>query len=112
VPAFMAHADVFVLTSVREGLSFVLIEALACGTPVVSTDCPTGPRAVLQDGRYGALVPVGDDAAVADAIQRALDAPLPAETLKDAARPYEIDAAAAAWLRAVGLPENAAELPA
>jgi glycosyltransferase involved in cell wall biosynthesis len=112
VPAFMAHADVFVLTSVREGLSFVLIEALACGTPVVSTDCPTGPRAVLQDGRYGALVPVGDDAAVAAAIQRALDAPLPAETLKEAARPYEIDTAAAAWLRAVGLPENPAELPA
>ena len=112
VPGFMAHADLFVLTSVREGLSFVLLEALACGTPALSTDCPTGPRTVLQQGRYGELLPVGDDEAIAKAMLRTLDAPLPAETLREAARPYEIDAAAAAWLAAVGLPAHARELPA
>ena len=46
-----------------EGLGFVLIEALAVGTPAVATDCPSGPREVLHDGRYGPLVPVGDEAA-------------------------------------------------
>jgi glycosyltransferase involved in cell wall biosynthesis len=102
--AFMAHADLLVHTSVREGLSFVLLEALACGTPVVATDCPVGPRAVLQGGRYGPLVPVGDDAAVAQAIVRTLDAPLDRETLQQAARPYEIEAATSAWLQTLGLP--------
>jgi glycosyltransferase involved in cell wall biosynthesis len=105
VYAFMAHASLFALTSVREGLSFVLLEALACGTPVVSTDCPTGPRAVLQGGRYGPLVPVGDVAALHDAMVRTLATPLPADELKNAARPYEIESATGAWLRAVGLPE-------
>lgn len=104
--AFMAHADIFVLTSLREGLSFVLIEALACGTPVVSTDCPVGPRAVLQGGRYGPLVPVGDVNAVAAAINQVLDSPPDNDYLKQAARGYEINSAAAAWLRAVGLPEQ------
>ncbi len=107
VYAFMAHASLFVLTSVREGLSFVLLEALACGTPVVSTDCPTGPRAVLQSGRYGPLVPVGDVEAVYEAMVKTLAAPLAADVLKNAARPYEIQAAAAGWLRAVGLRDKA-----
>ncbi len=104
--AFMAHADVFALTSVREGLSFVLIEALACGTPVVSTDCPVGPRAVLQGGRYGPLVKVGDAAAVAAAIVQVMDSPPDAAYLRQAASGYEINSAAGAWLRAVGLPDR------
>jgi glycosyltransferase involved in cell wall biosynthesis len=71
--AFMARAAVFVLSSRYEGLPTVLIEALACGCPVVSTDCPGGAREILDDGRYGELVPVGEDAAMADAILRTLD---------------------------------------
>ena len=65
---YMAHAGVFVLSSLHEGLPGVLIQALACGAPVVSTDCPSGPREILEGGRYGRLVALGDDAAMAEAI--------------------------------------------
>ena len=102
--AFMAHADLFAFTSRWEGLGFVLIEALAVGTPAVATDCPSGPREVLHDGRYGPLVPVGDEAALARAMIATLDAPLPAALLREAARPYGIEAATDAYLDAMGLP--------
>lgn len=69
---FIAHADVFALSSTIEGFSMVLVEALACGVPVVSTDCPAGPREVLEDGRSGLLVPVGDHVAMAEAIGRVM----------------------------------------
>jgi glycosyltransferase involved in cell wall biosynthesis len=73
--AYMARAGVFVLSSAWEGMPGVLIQALACGAPVVATDCESGPREVLQDGRVGRLVPVGDASALAQAIDRTLAEP-------------------------------------
>jgi glycosyltransferase involved in cell wall biosynthesis len=101
--AYMAHADLFAFTSRWEGLGFVLIEALAVGTPVVSTDCPSGPAEILQGGRYGPLVPVGDIAGLASAMQMTLDDPLPRETLREAAKPFTVSASAEAYLHAMGL---------
>jgi glycosyltransferase involved in cell wall biosynthesis len=74
---YMARAAVFVLSSDWEGLPAVLIEALYCGTAVVSTDCPSGPREILAGGRHGALVPVGNSSAMAAAIRAALDGKTP-----------------------------------
>jgi glycosyltransferase involved in cell wall biosynthesis len=69
----MKKASVFVLSSRWEGLPGALIQALACGCPVVSTDCPSGPAEILDHGKYGRLVPVADAASMARAIEAVLD---------------------------------------
>lgn len=69
---YIADASLFVLSSKREGLPTVLIEALGCGCPIVSTDSPSGPKEVLDFGRYGYLVPVGDPDRLAGAIDAEL----------------------------------------
>jgi glycosyltransferase involved in cell wall biosynthesis len=104
---YMAHAALFAFTSLWEGNPVVLPEALAVGTPVVATDCPSGPREVLQGGRYGPLVRMGDATALAGAIVETLDNPLPAQALRDAARPFTVEAGTDAYLDAMGLPRRA-----
>jgi glycosyltransferase involved in cell wall biosynthesis len=88
---YMARAAVFVLSSRKEGFGNVLVEALACGTPVVSTDCPSGPAEILEDGRYGELVPVGDYEALARSILSTLDNPISASVLQERARDFSVE---------------------
>ena len=71
--SYLSRSDVFVLSSISEGFSNVLVEAMACGCPVVSTDCPTGPGEILDRGKYGYLVPVGDPTAMAEAVLEVLN---------------------------------------
>lgn len=75
--AWMARADLFVLSSAWEGFGNVVAEALALGVQVVSTDCPSGPSEILGQGRLGRLVPVGAPSALARAMRQALDQPIP-----------------------------------
>jgi glycosyltransferase involved in cell wall biosynthesis len=70
--AYMKQSDCFVLSSDYEGLPNALIQAMACGCPVVSTDCPSGPREILKDGEYGHLTPVGDERSLTEAIIQCL----------------------------------------
>ncbi|MGB5494719.1 MAG: glycosyltransferase [Sedimenticolaceae bacterium] len=100
---FIAHADLFALTSRWEGMPVVLIEALALGRQIVSTDCPSGPRELLADGRLGRLVPVGDHRQFAQAMQQALGEQPPLEAMQHAASAYTVEASTDAYLAAMGL---------
>ncbi len=101
--SYMAGSALFVLSSAWEGLPTVLVEALAAGTRVVSTDCPSGPREILQQGRLGSLVPVGNPAAMAEAVLAALERS-PGTVPVDALAPFTRDAAIEQYLRLI---ENA-----
>ena len=96
--AYMSHARLFALSSSWEGLPTVLIEALACGCPIVSTDCQSGPAEILAGGKWGRLTPVGDVDAMALALEASLSEPRqtpPPESWE----PYQIQVAAAAYAK-------------
>ncbi|MDE0031432.1 MAG: glycosyltransferase [Deltaproteobacteria bacterium] len=95
--AFMARAALFVLSSRFEGLPGVLVQALACGCPCVSTDCPAGPAEVLQDGRLGQLVPVGDPVRLAEAMVSALERPVHRQTLRAGVAAFSAENAISAY---------------
>lgn len=95
---YLAAADLFVLSSDFEGFGNVIAEALEQGRPVVSTDCPSGPREILADGRFGALVPVDDVAALSAAMDQALSHSHDREVLKHRAADFSVGKAADAYL--------------
>ena len=84
-------ADLFVLSSRWEGFGNVIVEALEHGLPVVSTDCPSGPAEILENGRYGNLVAVGDKDALAASIIDAVNNPIDSDTLKQRASDFSVD---------------------
>jgi glycosyltransferase involved in cell wall biosynthesis len=100
---YFAHADVFVLSSLVEGMPNVLVEAMLCGCTPVATDCPTGPRELLDGGRIGHLVPPADPVALAGAILAALAAPASATMLQNAVLPFHETTVIARHFRILGL---------
>lgn len=105
--AYMTRASLFVLSSRREGLPGSLIQAMACGCPVISTDCPSGPREILDGGRYGRLLPVGDSESMAKAIIQSLDMPFPDKScLKQRAAIYSADNSVDQYLRVLLLQKS------
>jgi glycosyltransferase involved in cell wall biosynthesis len=97
--AFMARARLFVLSSAWEGLPGALIQALACGCPVVSTDCPSGPREILQEGRLGRLVPAGDTKGMAGAILESLSHRRKAPCGPEDLHPYTVEYSTGEYLK-------------
>jgi glycosyltransferase involved in cell wall biosynthesis len=100
--AFMVQADLFVLSSILEGLPMVLFEALACGCRVVSTDCPYGPTEILKNGKYGKLVPIHNPEKLADAIIESYKTNKPnTSAAKDYAQSFTIKKATLAYLKLI-----------
>jgi glycosyltransferase involved in cell wall biosynthesis len=104
--SYLSRCSLFVLSSKWEGSPNVLTEALALGVPVVSTDCPSGPREILEGGKYGYLVSPGDDDALAEAMLRTLDNPLPVNILKEAVSRYTVEESVSGYLKAMGMADS------
>jgi glycosyltransferase involved in cell wall biosynthesis len=104
---YLNRADLFVQSSRYEGFGMALLEALSLGIPSVATDCPSGPRDILQGGRFGKLVPVGDVHAMAEAISRTLAAPPERRVIMQAALPYSLDRVAGEYIKLLGLSRQA-----
>jgi glycosyltransferase involved in cell wall biosynthesis len=96
--AYLSRATLFVLSSAWEGSPNALTEALALGIPVAATDCPSGPREILRDGKYGPLVPVGEADLLAEAMLKILSSPMDRESLKQAAEAFTIEKSSLSYL--------------
>lgn len=103
---YMKQASLFVLASHYEGLPNVLIQALAFGTPVVATDCKSGPAEILEQGKWGRLVPVGDEDALVDAMRDSLHLPRQAAAQQSAWERYGAAEATRRYLAVAGLDVN------
>lgn len=106
--SWMARADCFVLSSLWEGFANVLAEALGLGVPCVATDCPSGPAEILDNGRYGRLVPMGDSQQLAEAVEKTLVEGSLGFDVRSATRNFTSEAAARNYLKVFGLLESAA----
>lgn len=100
---YFSRSDVFVLSSYVEGMPNVLVEAMMCGCTPVSTNCPTGPREVLQEGKFGYLVPVGDPGAMAAALVSAIDHRIPDSRLREAVAPFSAPQVLSRHFQVLGL---------
>lgn len=101
--AFIAKSSLFVLPSIYEGASNVILEAMACGTPLVCTDCPGANAEILNYGEFGTLVPVGDIEAMAIAIIKALDHKYDKEFIKLRAKDFLLEKIAPQYLKVLGV---------
>lgn len=101
----LSRASVFVLSSRYEGMPNALIDALSLGVPIVSTNCPTGPSEVLDGGKWGTLVAVGDSNAMAQAIVASLERSSDSVISSDALEPYQLGTVVNKYLSAAGLSE-------
>ena len=101
VGGWFEAADLFVHTAKMEGLGNVIIEALSYGVPVVCTDCPGGPREILQDGKVGALVRPDDPAALAEQIALHLGRSVSKEALKSRAQDFKVERIARQYAEAM-----------
>ena len=99
--AYMARSAVFVLSSAWEGLPGVLIQAMACGCPVVATDCPSGPAEILEKGEHGPLVSVGDASALSAAIESVLENPPDPDALRGRAQAFSVDSSVDRYLESL-----------
>jgi len=99
--SYLGRASVFVLSSRCEGFGNVLVEALLCGCPVVSTNCPGGPAEILENGKYGVLVPVGDECGLAEAICKTLNTPPDKEFLRARGGEFSIEKAVEGYRRLI-----------
>ncbi|MEB3217939.1 MAG: glycosyltransferase [Nostocales cyanobacterium 94392] len=99
--AYMYNASAFVLSSRWEGLPTVLIEAMACGCPVVATDCPSGPQEILAAGKYGELVACGDVVALSKAMSNVLDNPINSEILRQRTQDFSFNKAVSRYLELI-----------
>lgn len=97
ITPYLGKADVFALTSLWEGFGNVLVQALGAGCSIVSTDCPNGPREILNGGEFGSLVPVGDDRALAEALQLALEQPFDSARQRARAKMFSVEKSADAY---------------
>jgi glycosyltransferase involved in cell wall biosynthesis len=101
--AYMQAAAMLVLSSAWEGFGNVLVEAMAVGTPVVSTNCPSGPAEILQDGVYGHLVAVGNAEAMAMAMEQTLQQAVLPHRLKQRAQDFSLERSLAAYQKLLAL---------
>ncbi len=97
--AYFAQASVCVLSSAWEGFGNVLVEAMAVGTPVVSTDCKSGPAEILENGQYGQLVTVGDAKGLAEAIVSTLERPPDSQMLQRRAAEFSVEMSLVQYLQ-------------